>query len=117
MTTAQECMAKIQEAAKNIRFLLSELTPVAAAVADAEIAYNQTYTRAIARYSEEKVEVGKALAAIDSEAQFEALKKAKAEERRIKEALHSERSILSGLQTVSTGYREEARFSRTGPGY
>lgn len=116
--SAAECMAQVQEAAGNIRTLLSLLDGKAQETVDTEDAYRKAFNRAIVAHKEERsIDLRKSMAEIDAESERLAFEQAKATEKRIKEGLHSWRSILSALQTVTTGYREEARFARTGPNY
>lgn len=114
--SAQECMDQISEAAMHIRTLLEELPHTAAERVLAEEAYRKAYARALITHKSERTDIAKALSEVDTEAESLRAEQAKASEKRCKEALHSWRSILSALQTVTTGYREEARFARTGPG-
>lgn len=114
--SAAECMAQVQEAARAIRVLLDELPQAASATVVAEDAYRRAYTRSLIKNKSERSDIAKALADMDTEVERLGAEQAKAQEKRVKEALHSWRSILSALQTVATGYREEARFARVGPG-
>lgn len=115
--TAAECMAAISQTAANIRALLEQIEGAADLTVRTEQEFRDAYNDALIKHADNRTDLTKALAERDTKVERAAYEFAKAKERRIKEALHSERSILSGLQTVTTGYREEARFARTGPGY
>lgn len=117
VTSAAECLQQTSEAAQQIRGLLDELPNLANARVQAEHAYKKAYAKAIVAHKGERTDVAKAQAEIATESLSLIAEQAAANEKRCKEALHSWRSILSALQTVTTGYREEARFARTGPGY
>lgn len=115
LATALDCFEKVQEAAQNVRALLDLLPEVAQEVVDTEDVHDRAFSRALVVHAEERTDICKAKAQIDTEVERLAFNKARATEKRIKEALHSERSILSALQTVATGFREEAKLARWGP--
>lgn len=113
---ADECLQKTSEAAANIRTLLDGLEGIAQKRVDTEHVWKSAYNKALVE-AEGPVEIRKAKAELQTEDLAIEAASALADERRAKESLHSWRSILSALQTVATGYREEARFARTGPGF
>lgn len=114
--SATEVMAQVTQAAEQIRGLLDELPGLANARVQSEHVYKQAYSKSIVAHKNERTDVAKAMAEIQTEALNLVAEQAAANERRCKEALHSWRSILSALQTVATAYREEAKFARVGPG-
>lgn len=111
--SAHEVMQDVKDAARSIRVLLDELPTLGNATVQTEDALRKAFNRSLIKHRDERSDIAKALAEMDTEVERLTFETAKAQEKRCKEALHSWRAILSALQTVMTAHREEARLVRT----